>query len=136
MPANSDAFPWPSYYKHFNFFERRMRDHNRVRQLEPLDAGRYRLTRDNGALLEVFICECYSFGVAEYHEMTTNLGSMNAIIIDSVWCHYTDEIKLQCRSQQVGLFKIGDFMAALNRPDFWNYLNEFEEQRFKERGIL
>jgi len=27
-------------------------------------------------------------------------------------------------------------MAALNRPDFWAYLNDWEKERFKKRGIL
>lgn len=136
MPAHSNAFPWPSYYGHFDFFEQRMRSHSRVRQLERLGDGRYNLTKADDSTLRVFVCECYSFGAAEYLETTTQLGRLDAIIISSNWCGYTPETKAQCRREQVGLFDIRDFMAALNRPDFWAYLDESEAKRLKDRGLL
>jgi hypothetical protein len=136
MPAYSETFPWPSHYGHFNFFEQRMRSHSRVRDLEKKGDGRYRLIKTNDTALEVFICECYSYGTAEYLETTTNFGKLDAIIISSNWCGYSDDLKLQCRKERVGLFDIRDFMAALNRPDFWAYLNDWEMERFKERGLL
>lgn len=136
MPAHNNTFPWPSYYGHFNFFEQRMRTHSRVRDLETLGDGRYRLTRANGTAIEVFICECYAFGTAEYLEVTTKLGRLDAIIISSSWCGYSPHLKVQCRDERVGLFNIGDFMAALNRPDFWAYLSESEKQCLKEGGLL
>ena len=136
MPAYSDAFPWPSYYGHYNFFEQRMRAHSKVRDLEALGDGRYRLTKSDGTILEVFVCECYAFGAAEYLETKTNLGRLDAVIIASNWCGYSPDVKAQCRAEQVGLFDIRDFMAALNRDDFWSYLTDWEEKRLKERGLL
>lgn len=136
MPAHSETFPWPSYYGHFNFFEQRMRTHSRVRDLDALGKGRYRLTKINGETLEVFICECYSYGSAEYIETIANLGRLDVIIISSNWCGYTDDLKMACRDERVGLFDIKDFMAALNRHDYWLYLNDWDEKRLKERGLL
>jgi hypothetical protein len=112
-----------------------MRAHSTVRDLESMGNGRYQLTRLNGDVLQVFVCECYSFGMAEYLETIENLGPLDAVIIDSAWCGYTDEAKVQCRAERVGLFKIGDFMAALNRPEYWSYLNEWEAKRFQNRGM-
>jgi hypothetical protein len=136
VPAHSEAFPWPSYYGHFDFFEQRMRSHTRVRQLEALGDGRYQLTKTDGTILNIFICECYSFGAAEYLETTAKLGRLDVIIVSSNWCGYTDEIKVQCRGENVGLFKIRDFMASLNLRNFWIYLDEDEEKRLKDRGLL
>ena len=136
MPAHSETFPWPSYYGNFDFFEQRMRTHSRVRSLEALSDGRYRLAKTDGAVLEVFICECYSYGVAEYLETTRKLGRLDAIIISSNWCGYTANLKMQCRDERVGLFDIRDFMAALNRRAFWAYLNDWDEKRFKEQGLI
>jgi hypothetical protein len=135
MPAYSNVFPWPSYYGHFDFFEQRMRSHSLVRELRALGDGRYQLIKVDGTILEVFVCECYSFGVAEYIETTTTLGRLDAVVISSDWCGYTPELKVQCRGESVGLFKIRDFMAALNRQDFWAYLNEWEERRLRDRGL-
>lgn len=136
MPAHSENYPWPSHYGHFNFFESRMRSHGRVRNCTPVGGGVYELTRNNGEVLRVFICECYAYGVAEYLETIENLGSVDVAIINSAWCGYTDEVKFHCRDLQVGVFTIGEFMGALNRVDFWNYFTEDQEERYREIGLL
>lgn len=134
MPAYSDQFPWQSYYGDFRFFEDRMKLHSDVVSLEHGGTGIYELVRKNGTRLRVFICECYAFGVAQYVEAVEHLGGLDAVIINSAWCGYSPDAKRYCQDQKVGLFKIGDFMAALNRSDFWNHLNADEIEFFKEKG--
>lgn len=134
MTGNSERFPWPSYYGHFNFFEECMAQHDRVALWRSEDGGTYELTLKNGKALRVFVCECYAFGVAEYEETVSNLGPLDAIIISSAWCGYSHDAKRYCRGKRVGLFKIGEFMAALNRADFWNYLTASEKEYFRKRG--
>jgi hypothetical protein len=136
MPAYSSEFPWPSHYGHFNYFEDRMRGHNRVRELRRESDGVYDIIRTHGDMLRTFICECYSFGVAEYFEAVEMLGHLDAIVINSAWCGYTDEAKILTRERRVGLFKIPDLMGALHRPEYWDYFNEWEAQRLKKRGML
>ncbi len=139
MPAYSDDFPWPSYYGHYDFFEQRMRAHNRVHDLEALGDGRYRLTRADGTILEVFVCECYLYAAAQYMATVEAFGRLDAIIISSNWCGYDPKLKLECMDKQVGLFDIGEFMGALNRPDFWAYLTDTQEKilrEMKEQGFL
>lgn len=123
-------------YEHYRFFEDQMKAHSRVLSIEPQGEGLYLITLHDDRHLRIFICECYSFGVAEYMETTEKLGPLDAIIINSNWCGYTDEVKAQCRNKHVGLFKIGDFMAALNLQDSWVYLNEREKERLRKRGLL
>lgn len=136
MPAYSDVFPWRSHYGEYDFFEARMKGHGRVKSIEALDAGLYQITKKDGAVLRAFICECYSYGIAEYMETTQKLGKLDAVVINSDWCGYTDEAKIECRNGGVGLFKIGEFMGALNRPDFWMYLTDWQEERYKKRGLV
>ena len=136
MPAHSSDFPWPPHYGHFKFFETRMRGHGHVLKLTAIDDGVYELTLGSGKSLRIFICECYSFGVAEYVETTEALGELDAIIINSAWCGYTTEAKRLCRDQKVGLFDIGDFMAALHKSKVWSYLNEEENKFFQKKGWL
>ena len=136
MSAYSDEFPWPSHYGHFNFFEERMHNHGRVKKCAPVGNGVYELTRNNGPVIRLFICECYAFGVAEYMETRENLGDVDAVIINSAWCGYTDEVKLQCREREVGVFMIAEFMGALNFKDFWNYLTDDQEERYKKSGLI
>lgn len=133
MPAHSDTFPWVSYYGHYNFFEERMQSHSQVLNLRNTEGGTYEIDLADGRTLRTFICECYSYGLAEYYETVENLGNIDAVIINSNWCSYTMEAKRHCKEQKVGLFNIGDFMAALNRKDFWDYLTEYEKEHLNDK---
>lgn len=135
MPAHSEEFPWPSYYGHFKFFEDRMKQHSKIKSVEKVDGGLYNLTLSDSRTLKVFICECYSYGTAEYIETLKNIGQIDSVIISSNWCGYTRDLKIQCRTDKVGLFDIRDFMAALNQTNYWIYLNEHDAKTFKKLGI-
>jgi hypothetical protein len=134
MAANSESFPWPNHYGQFQFFESRMQVHDRVRHLTVMENGIYELTKDTGQTIRVFICECYVFGIAEYLEVVERLGRVDAVVIDSVWCGYTGQAKAHCRAQKVGLFKIGEFMGALNQDDFWEYVPPEKQEKIKKVG--
>lgn len=136
MPAHSEIFPWPSYYGHYDFFEARMTSHSRVISLERLGDGVYEILRTNGNPIKIFICDCYSFGVAEYMEVLNRIGHVDAIIINSNWCGYSLDVKHYCMECNVGVFNIGDFMAALNRRSVWTYLNSTEVEDFKKMGWI
>jgi len=147
MPAENNDFPWLSYYGHYNFFEKRMGDHGRVLEVNKIEPGLYEIVRDLGTQepeepeepeerLKVFVCECYSYGVVEYMETLEKLGQLNVIVINSSWCGYTPDLKKQCREENVGLFNIAQFMAALNKPDYWNYLDADQKERFKKTGWI
>ncbi|MEZ8659343.1 hypothetical protein BCS84_10895 [Vibrio cyclitrophicus] len=134
MPARNENFPWMSYYRNYNFFEQRMNEHSKVRSCQKLDAGLYSIELNTGKKLNVFICECYSFGTAEYVESCENYGALDAVIISSNWCGYSLELKRDCMTDQVGIFDIGGFMAAINQREHWAYLTAYEKDKFKEYG--
>ncbi|EFE3929092.1 hypothetical protein CHZ71_003397 [Escherichia coli] len=136
MPAENNKFPWLSYYRNYNFFEQRMREHSKVVSCENINIGLYNIRLTNGRTLKVFICECYAFGTAEYVESCENYGELNAVVISSNWCGYSLDIKRDCMQNNVGIFNIGGFMAAINRDMFWTYMTEYEKERFKEYGWL
>ena len=127
MGAHSEDFPWPSHYGDYKYFEANMNNHHLVTSLDYQGDGVYILNRKEGCPLRVFICECYSFGVAEYTEVVEQIGKVDVVIIDSRWCEYTSDAKHYCRELKVGLFKIGEFMGALNRDDYWNYFPDEEK---------
>lgn len=136
MAAHNEVFPWSSYYGHYKFFEGLLSKHEKVSILTALGDGVYGLARPRGDTLRVFICECYAFGVAEYLEAIEKLGHLDAVIINSEWCGYSPDAKLHCRENSVGLFKIGEFMAALHRDDYWMYLTDREKEYFSKQGWL
>ena len=136
MPAHNDSFPWMSYYKNYKFFESRMKSHSRVSSLRNNADGLYEIVLTDKRVLKVFICECYSFGMAEYYESVDNLGELNAVIINSNWCGYSMEAKFYCIEHSIGLFDIGGFMVALNMKNYWEYITKDEKAYFYEKGWM
>lgn len=122
MPAENNIFPWMAYYGHYKFFEDRMRRHHIVTGISSEMPGVYNLDLRSGKTLRVFICECYSYGEAEYHETVEKLGAVNAVVMNSMWCGYTKAAKELCKDGEVGLFKVSEFMGALNKEKFWLYV--------------
>lgn len=123
MPAANEDFPWMSYYKNYNSFLRKIRKHNLVVNVEEVDAsnGLFNIVQENRTL-RIFICECYSFGVAEYEEVLDHFDNLDVIIINSTWCDYTSDVKEYCKESRVGVFNISEFFGAINLTDFWNYI--------------
>lgn len=136
MTGHSDKYPWSPYYGHFNFFEQRMNTHSGVASLEAVGNGLYNLNTKFGRTLRIFVCECYSFGAAEYLEATQALGKLDAVVINSAWCSYTMEAKHLARLEKVGIFKIGNFMSALNKVELWVHLTQAEHDEFAKKGWL
>ena len=136
MSAYNDSFPWMSYYGDYKFFEDRMRSHGKVMDVRNTGDGLYEIDLTDGRTLKVFICECYSYGMAEYYESVNKLGDLNAVVINSNWCGYTMDAKLHCRDHNVGLFDIRGFMAALNLRSYWEYLTEEEKKYFEKKGRI
>jgi hypothetical protein len=129
MPAHNSEFPWLSYYGNYNFFEERMREHSNVSGLKLINIGLYEITLTRGSVLKVFICECYAFDDASYHEVIANYGKVDTVIISSNWCGYHLETKLERIREKVGIFDIKGFMAAINKPNHWEYMTEDERKR-------
>lgn len=123
MPAANEYFPWMSYYKNYNSFLRKIKKHNLVVNVEEVDAsnGLFNIVQENRTL-RIFICECYSFGVAEYEEVLDHFENLDVIIINSTWCNYTADVKEYCKESRVGVFNISEFFGAINLTDFWNYI--------------
>jgi len=129
MPAHNSEFPWLSYYKNYNFFEQRMREHSKVSGLKPINTGLYEMTLTSSSVLKVFICECYAFDDAAYHELIANYGKVDAVVISSNWCGYNFETKLERMREKVGVFDMRGLMAAINKPNYWEYMTEYEREK-------
>lgn len=136
MPAQNSEFPWMSYYGHYRFFEEKMKSHDRICDVQKIREGIYKLKLSEERVIRVFICECYAFGLAEYYETVDKIGEIQAVIINSNWCGYTIEAKRHCRKHSIGLFSIGEFMAALNIENYWEYLTKEDRKYFKKQGWL
>jgi hypothetical protein len=131
MPAHNSTFPWLSYYGHYKFFEERMCEHSKVSSIKCINTGLYSIYLKDGRTLRAFICECYAFGDADYHEAVEKLGPLNAVIISSNWCGYDLETKLARMKEKIGIFDTKGFMAAINKTNYWEYMNKEERNALK-----
>lgn len=131
MPAANEEFPWLSYYENYDYFEQMVKKHNKIKSIQNIDIGLYEITLARNKKLRLFICDCYSFGMAEYYETIGNFGDLDIIVIGSLWCSYTMDLKSYCMSNKIGLFKPKDFMAAIHNKQYWEYMNESEQDYFK-----
>lgn len=134
MPAHQEHFPWMSYYGNYHFFEQRMLEHSKVDEVRKATSSLYDIVLTDGRVIRTFVCECYAFDVAEYMEVCQELGEVNAVVISSNWCGYSPGVKRHCMGQEVGVYDIRGFMAAINKKDFWRYLTEDEKEIFEENG--
>lgn len=136
MPAHENDFPWMSYYGKYNFFEQRMREHSKVNATISITPSLYHIELADDRVIRTFICECYSFDIAEYIEICQELGEIDAVVISSNWCGYSPSVKRHCMNEEVGVYNIRAFMAAINKKNYWEYLTEDEEEYFKENGWI
>jgi hypothetical protein len=134
MPSHEDNFPWMSYYGNYSFFEQRMREHSEVKVVRSVATSLYHIELTDGRVIKTFICECYSFDVAEYMEVCEKLGDIDAVVISSNWCGYSPGVKHYCMNEEVGVYDIRGFMAAINKKNYWEYLTEDEKKQFKKNG--
>jgi hypothetical protein len=131
MGALNTTFPWLSHYENYDFFEDRMHEHSKVRDFNNINIGLYEVNLVDGRRLLVFICECYAFDAASYYETVYRYGDVNAVIINSIWCGYDFDTKLEKMKDRVGIFDIKGFMAAINIPNYWEYMTEEEKDKLK-----
>lgn len=124
MAAINKTFPWMSYYKNYRYFLNLSGKHDKVTKVTEIDKDRgyFKVYLKDSRILNVFICECYCFGVAEYEESLNNLKEIDAVVINSNWCGYSHDVKDYCRAQKVGVFTISEFLGAINIQNFWNYI--------------
>ena len=136
MPAQNKTFPWMAYYGHYNYFEKQMNNHNNITRWEMTPEGLYKVHRNHQDILNVFICECYIYGVAEYTKTIDEIGPIDCIVINSMWCSFTNEVKRICRNKGVLLCKITDFMGAMNFEEYSAYLSIDEKKKWEEKGWI
>lgn len=89
--------------------------------------------RVNHPPIRVFMTNIYIVGVADVYEILAQAGTVDAIVTMSEWNGYTNEAKLNCKEQNIGLFKFKEFLGAVyyGGKSFLDYIPPDER---KKRG--
>jgi hypothetical protein len=108
--------------KSIEFFKIAMWDHSKVNRLIAITDQRYKVLLENGELVNVYLTDLYTVGIADYLNIRSQFPQVNCIVTISRWNGYTRRAKESARRSQIGLFVMVEFMGALHRKDFWNYV--------------
>jgi hypothetical protein len=121
MPATNNDFPWMGHYGRYDYFERAIAEHSKVLGFEKEEEYLFAVALNDGRKLRVFICDCYSFDVADFEEVMAEVDAVDIIVINSNWCGYSNTAKSHSIKHKKGLFKYGEFLGAINYKKFWEY---------------
>ncbi|HEL1541753.1 TPA: hypothetical protein TXI94_000770 [Streptococcus suis] len=98
-----------------NFFEQILATHDKIITYQELDNFVYELSLENGTKYLVWLTNKYTVSINDVVEKKTE--GLDALVTISSWNGYTYEAKEYALQQHFGLFKIREFMGALNYPD-------------------
>lgn len=119
MPYDS----WKPRKEHLKFFERVLNGHSKVSRFSKRDPQVFDVERreDLGSLV-VLLTDLYSVGLADVIQAQDMVAGLNCIVTVSNWNGYTQDGKEYAKEHQIGLFVLSEFMGALWRRDFWEYV--------------
>ncbi|HEM3634382.1 TPA: hypothetical protein U1C38_002267 [Streptococcus suis] len=98
-----------------NFFEQILVTHDRIITYQELDNFVYELLLENDTKYLVWLTNKYTVSINDVVEKIAE--GLDALVTISGWNSYTYEAKEYALQQHFGLFKIREFMGALNYPD-------------------
>jgi hypothetical protein len=107
------------------FVEQNLRSHRKVIDFERTDDVFFTITR-TPPLPTVYavVLDRYRVGLAAVYEALEAFPKANCIVIVSGWNRYTKEAKEHGIRQRVGIFKLGEFLGALNYAELHRYMKK------------
>lgn len=104
------------------FFEKAMKQHDKVTYLRKISEYYYEVIRKNMPSVKVLVTNFYTVGLANVQEILSDYNDIDCIVTISNWNGYTQEAQDWGTSHHVGVFKMGEFMGALNVSEPYRYL--------------
>ena len=86
--------------------------------------------------LRTFMTNTYIVGLADVHEIFTEMSGLDAIVTMSAWNSYTAEAKALCKERKVGLFTFKEFLGAVYYVGsrYLDYIPPDERERRRQRN--
>lgn len=110
------------------FLEKVLRTHDRIREFRREDDYSYQLTLKDDREMCIVAVNIYRMGLADLLELVERYPQVDCVINVSVWNDYTGEAKEYALSRKLGLFKLKEFMGALNWTHPWKYVPPDERE--------
>ena len=119
MPYNA----WKLRDNSRSFVEKILKGHKKVVTFSGRSYNVFEIKRA-GELpsITALFTDLYTVGQADVIEAQDKVENMNCFVTVSNYNGYTKDAKDYAVEQQIGLFRISEFMGALWKKDFWNYV--------------
>ena len=133
MPDSYTKFPRP---ESIDFFEKAMRNHNKVKNIKKLSTSYYEIHRKDLSMIRVFVSNYYALSLSDYYDVLEDYGDIDCLITISNWNGVTTEAYNQGKRNRVGVFKMEEFLGALNyeRPSTYTRpIDREDNDRFRFR---
>lgn len=104
------------------YVERALRSHKNVTEFFERPDGSYCVEREKGRPIIVLFTDIYTIGMADVIEAMNAASDLNCIVTTSAWNSYTADAKRYGKENEVGVFKLPEFMGALWYDKLWNYV--------------
>ena len=110
--------------RNHKFFKNVLKDHDKVRKFEKEAEQIYKIIRNRGDKIIVYLTNLYTIGIADYHDIIENHSNVNAIVTASNWNSYTRDAKETAKDNKIGIYVIEEFLGALNHDEPHNYVKK------------
>jgi len=105
-----------------DFFVRTVNAHKQVLDVTQMSTQVFEVARHIGpSPLLVFLSDFYTIGIADYYGIRAAAPEIKCIVTASGYNYYTSQAKLAALKDEIGLFKIGEFLGALHLKKLWTY---------------
>lgn len=113
---------WQPSREGLGFVVRALKSHKRVVEFTEVSRNVFLVRRVGNPPIRVMVIDLYTVGYADVIEALSMDEDIKCLVTLSNWNGYTKEAKEYAKSMSIGLFKFSEFMGAIWKRDFWNYV--------------
>lgn len=121
MPKYND---WKVSYTNISFFKKALGTHQKVDSFQRTNDILFDITLTNGSKIKVLLVNEYTLGLAAIHKALTEFPGVEYVVTCTNWNGYTREAKDYGRDNNLGVFDVGEFFAAL----YWNEPKKYHKK--------
>lgn len=129
--VNSSDIPRPESVE---FFEKAIRQHNKVIDLKKVNEYYYSVELDDGRNYKIYLTNIYTVSLADVMEISSSYD-IDAIVTISMWNGYTLEAKEYSQTIGKGLFLFNELMGALNFEKPEEYFSGYHDGKKYYDGV-
>ena len=118
---------WGVQYHSIAFFERVLRNHNKVLSFSRNNDICFRIELMNGEYIVALLVDEYVLGLAAIHRAQEEFPDIQHVITCGNWNGYTPEAKKYGLENGIGVFNSSEFFGALHRSNPIEYVKLDED---------